>query len=481
MFSLLSLILTFCFIKFIQYVIFRFKYNFPPGPRGIPFIGNMLSPIGTARVQENVRLAETYGGLHTTVTLGFNQVVINSMDVLDEVDIEHCNDFNHRPVWIEALVNFSPGIVFKGVGKFENNKKFVLRNLKNHGMGKSEMESRILSEIEDLMNFIDNNEPQDPHNVFETFSSNVISHLCFSKSWEYSRDNKYKEALRQMHKLSETLLLADLLPILRWVPWMRSQYLEYDKAVNVLRELGRKTLQEKQQKGEISECFDLSDDFLVSHNYKPSQEDITNFEEIAQDMFTAGTLTTSAALTFCIIQLVNKPNIQQKLFEEVSGYLSNGQEPTMSDIQHLPYTEGFIHETLRVYPGVPFIPHATYKDTTVRGFHLPKDTSVSINCISINNNPKLFPNPTVFDPSRWLDKEGKFIASMKDDIITFGRGKRYCVGRSLARMEVFLVLVKLVQRYKLSVPKDERPPSCTPVFGPATFTPDTFKLKVTLR
>ena len=55
----------------------------------------------------------------------------------------------------------------------------------------------------------------------------------------------------------------------------------------------------------------------------PSQKDITNFVEIDQDMFTTGTLTTSAALTFCVIQLVNKPNIQQKLYEEVSGYLSD--------------------------------------------------------------------------------------------------------------------------------------------------------------
>ena len=441
----------------------------------------MLHPIGTARVQENVRMADTYGALHTTVTLGFNQVVINSMDVLDEVDIEHCNDFNHRPVWIEALVNFSPGIVFKGVGKFETNKKFVLRNLKNHGMGKSEMETRILNEIEDLMKFVESNEPKDPHDVFETFSSNVICHLCFSKSWEYNRSNKYKKALSQMHKLSETLLLADLLPILRWLPLMRSKYVEYDKNVNLLRELGRQTLQEKQQKGETSECFDLSDDFLASHNYKPSMEDITNFEEIAQDMFTAGTLTTSAALTFCIIQLIDKPSIQEELFEEIDSYFCDDREPTMSDVQHLPFMEGFIHETLRVYPGVPFIPHATYKDTRVRGFYLPKNTSVSINCISINNNPKLFPNSTKFDPSRWLDKDGKFKASMKDDIITFGRGKRYCVGRSLARMDLFLVLVKLVQKYKLTVPEGERPPSVTPIFGPATFTPDAFKLQVSLR
>jgi cytochrome P450 len=143
--------------------------------------------------------------------------------------------------------------------------------------------------------------------------------------------------------------------------------------------------------------------------------------------------------------------------------------------------EGFIHEILRIYPAIPFIPHATYKDTTVRDFYLPANTSVSINSISINNNPKIFVNPKEFNPSRWLDKEGKFKASMVDEIITFGKGKRFCVGKSLARMEVFLMIVKLVQRYKLGVPEGQKIPSCAPVFGPATFVPEEFRLSVTIR
>ena len=458
-------------------------YRFPPGPRGIPFFGNMFKAIGTSRLTENVELANTYGDMHTTTTLGFIQVVVNSMDILQEVDLEHSDAFNHRPVWIEALVNFSPGIVFKGVDKFEENKKFVLKNLKNHGMGKSEMELKILNEIEDLMMFIERNEPLNPHTIFETFSSNVICYLCFSKSWPYENKerNHYNEALKQMHDLSRILLLADLVPVLRWLPWFRSKYQEYNNNVNILRELGRRTLKARQSGGETAESFDLTDDFLASHAFQPSKKAIKNFEEIAQDMFTAGTLTTAATLTFCIIQLVNKPIIQDKLFDEIEKHLGEVKDPTMADVQHLPYMECFIHEILRFYPAVPFIPHATYKDTTVRGYHLPANLSVSINCISINNNPKIFPNPKEFRPERWLDKEGKFKTKMKDHIITFGKGKRDCVGKSLARMELFLVLVKLVQRYKLAVPRGEQCPSCIPIFGSATFTPVEFRLEATIR
>ena len=476
---LISLIL----IKIAQNALHGWRYKFPPGPRGLPFLGSALNMLGTSSITENVRLASLYGDLHTLKTLGFKTVVINSMDVLNEMNLEHKDDFNHRPVWIEALVNFSPGIVFKGAANFEENKKFVQKNLKKHGMGKSKMELRILNETEDVIKFIDANPPLNIQNIFETFSSNVICFLCFGKSWAYtSADaNIYINALNKMNKLAEILLLADLFPVLRWVPWFKSKYQEYSRVVNTLQELGRCTLNEKQQARNEDDSFDLTDDFLASQNFEPSSKAKKNFEEISQDMFTAGTLTTAATLTFCIIQLVNKPRLQENLYSEIAEKLGVERDPSMADVQNLPYTESFIYEILRFYPAVALIPHATCKDTTIRGVHIPANTGVSINSISINNNPNIFSNPKEFMPERWLDDDGKFRTSLKDQIITFGRGKRYCVGKSLARMEVFLMVVKLVQRYKLSVPKDGKVPSCIPIFGPATFVPDDFLLQAAPR
>ena len=482
-----ALVITLIIIKVVQQVIFQMKYQFPPGPKGLPFIGNVLQLSGPMRLMKNVDFAKTYGDMHTLTIFGRKQVVINSMEVLQELKLEHCDDFNHRPVWIEALVNFSPGIVFKGIGKYENNKKFVLKNLKKHGMGKSEMELKILNEIEDVMALIENSKPLNPLGFLETYSANVICYLCFGKSWEYEKNdgNVYKHALKQMHKLSEILIKADFLQFLKWIPSIKAKFQEYKKNVNILRDLGRHTLHEKQIRDGTSrltlQSFDLSDDFLSDHNNSPSKAAIQNFEEIAQDMFTAGTLTTSATLTFSIIQLINKPLLQERLFVEIETNLGTRKEPTMSDIQHLPCMEGFIHEILRVYPAVPFIPHATHNDTKLRSFHLPANTSVSINSCSINNNPKVFQNPSEFDPSRWLDDDTKFKTSMKDSIITFGKGRRHCLGKSLARMEIFLMLVKLIRRYKLGIPIGSKMPSCTPLFGVAVFTPEEFVLQATIR
>lgn len=478
-----TLIIAVIITKVIQIMKYNRKYNFPPGRKPIPFIGDMSVRTGGDRVEETLKLAKKYGDLYTKTTFGFKAVVINSMEVLKEINIEHSNDFNHRPIWFQTMVNFSPGIVFKGVGTFEENKKFALKNLKKHGMGKSKMEINILNEIADVMNFLENNQPLDPHGIFEIFSTNIICYLCFGKSWKYgdAGTNKYLLALQQMEKLTQILMLADIFPILSWTPWIRSKYQEYDRCTNILREIGRNAIKEKREKGEATESFDLTDDFLKNHDFVPSQDAMKNFEEIAQDMFTAGTLTTATTLTFCVIQLVGNPVLQEQLFLEIERNLGKNTELTMADMHKLPYMQGFIHEILRFYPAVPFIPHATHQETTVRGFHLPANTFVSINCVNINNNPSIFHNPRVFHPLRWLDKDGKFKVDMVDEIITFGKGKRFCVGKSLARMEIFLMVVKLVQRYRLSVPEGHKIPSCAPKLGSVAFIPETFKLLATIR
>jgi cytochrome P450 len=45
-------------------------------------------------------------------------------------------------------------------------------------------------------------------------------------------------------------------------------------------------------------------------------------------------------------------------------------------------------------------------------------------------SPDIFPNPTVFQPERWIDAAGKFdYALEKKYLVNFGRGTRQCLGQ----------------------------------------------------
>ena len=68
------------------------------------------------------------------------------------------------------------------------------------------------------------------------------------------------------------------------------------------------------------------------------------------------------------------------------------------------------------------------------------------NLWAVHNDPNLWKNPEIFNPERFLDEQGNFINS--NYVIPFSIGPRYCLGEQLARMEVFIFLVGMVQKFE---------------------------------
>lgn len=106
--------------------------------------------------------------------------------------------------------------------------------------------------------------------------------------------------------------------------------------------------------------------------------------------------------------------------------------------------------------------HRTTKDVVVDGYHLPKGTCIVPQLSSIFYDDKVrqqfaqrigtstiqvFRDPKKFDPSRFLDAEGKL--RRVDELIPFSIGKRQCLGESLARMEMFLFMSNLLNQFKV--------------------------------
>lgn len=71
---------------------------------------------------------------------------------------------------------------------------------------------------------------------------------------------------------------------------------------------------------------------------------------------------------------------------------------------------------------------------------------ISANIWAVHNDRNLFKEPNKFKPERHLDKYGKFVKSKY--VIPFSVGPRHCLGEQLARMEVFIFLVSLVQKFR---------------------------------
>uniref|UniRef100_H2YAB3 Uncharacterized protein n=1 Tax=Ciona savignyi TaxID=51511 RepID=H2YAB3_CIOSA len=145
--------------------------------------------------------------------------------------------------------------------------------------------------------------------------------------------------------------------------------------------------------------------------------------------------------------MLHYPETQDKLREEIMKVLGCSARPSMSQKVDMPYTCAFIQEVYRFRTLVPLnVPHKTNKSFDINGYTIPKGTTISTNIWAVHNNPDVWDEPNKFKPERHLDDKGNFVQSKH--VIPFSVGPRHCLGEQVARMEVFIFLVSLVQKFE---------------------------------
>lgn len=96
------------------------------------------------------------------------------------------------------------------------------------------------------------------------------------------------------------------------------------------------------------------------------------------------------------------------------------------------------------------------------------------NLWAVHHDPENFENPHDFVPERFINSDGKFKKDPR--VIPFSIGPRFCLGEHLARMEVFLFLTSLVQRFQICAdPSKPLPAFNDGIFGFA-YVPNKFSV-----
>ncbi|PIN10911.1 Cytochrome P450 CYP4/CYP19/CYP26 subfamily [Handroanthus impetiginosus] len=157
--------------------------------------------------------------------------------------------------------------------------------------------------------------------------------------------------------------------------------------------------------------------------------------------------TTSSAVTSVINYLAQLPHVYEEVFKEQTEIAkSKGpDEPlTWEDVEKMKYSWNVARETFRLTSPGQGAFRETTTEFTYAGFTIPKGFKTFWTVHSSHKNPKCFPEPEKFDPSRF---EGSGPSPFT--FVPFGGGPRMCPGREYARIEVLVFIHNVVRRFKL--------------------------------
>ncbi|KAI9813028.1 MAG: hypothetical protein M1832_006419 [Thelocarpon impressellum] len=180
-----------------------------------------------------------------------------------------------------------------------------------------------------------------------------------------------------------------------------------------------------------------------------SDEDVAI--EITNLVF-AATDTTGNTFTFMFWEMAQHPEWQRRLRDELKDVEFVDNVPFNKSLAHLPILDAIISETLRLHPAAPASLQRITSSAggTVAGMAVPPRTIISSQAHTTQRNPVAFPNPDGFDPERWLSPVGGS-EEMRQLILVWGKGKRACLGKTMAMMELRIATAAIVRQFNVSL------------------------------
>ena len=372
----------------------------------------------------------------------------------------------HNSVILQAIGMGETGIVFTSGVIWKELRSATLQILKEFGMGTNLLAEKIQEEVtcylEKLLKM--RGEPVNLQHFTRVSVSNVISSIIVGKRFSHE-DPRYKETVASLMRVAESSRGAtaiNFLPFLKYIPGDLFQAKKIQVNMTNVKDLLVEIVSEIEGTAVTGNQRYNNANFISSYRRKQQEKlqagkrtslDDNNMIKTIVDLYAAGTETVSSTIVWCVLFILQSTDVQKSIHAELDREVGQERQPTMEDQARLPYLGAVIKETQRLASTVPFsLMHKTSEEITVGEFVIPRGTSLIPNLDSVLHDPEIWGSDAhKFNPKRFLDTDGSFIH--REEFIPFSIGPRLCLGEALGKMELFLFLSSMFQRFQF-VPID---------------------------
>ncbi|ESQ38232.1 hypothetical protein EUTSA_v10028581mg [Eutrema salsugineum] len=439
----------------------------PPGPRGLPIVGNLLF-LDPDLHTYFTKLAQEHGPIFK-LNLGSKlTVVVNSPSLAREILKEQDINFSNRdvPLTVQAATYGGIDIVWLPYGaEWKKLRKVCVLKLLNRKTLDSFYELRRKEVRERTRYLYQQGQQESPVNVGDQLFLTMMN-LTMNMLWGGSVKAEEMESVGTEFKgvISEMTRLAGEPNVSDFFPWVARFDLQglvkkmrvYVHELDAIFDRAIEHMQRVQSRGD-GECKDFLQHLMKLKDQEVDSEvpiTVNHVKAVLVDMVFGGTDTSTNTMEFAMAELINKPELMKRAQQELDEIVGKDKIVEESHITRLPYILAIMKETLRLYPTIPLLaPHRPAETAVVGGYTVPKDTKIFINVWSIQRDPNVWENPTEFRPERFLDNKSCDFTGTDYSFLPFGSGRRICAGVALAERMVLYTLATLLHSFDWKIPE----------------------------
>ncbi|KAF9597119.1 hypothetical protein IFM89_015948 [Coptis chinensis] len=447
------------------------RAKLPPGPPGWPVVGNLfqLARSGKEFIHYVRDLQPKYGPIFSLKLGTRTLIIVTSPELAHEALIAQGQVFASRPAELPTRAIFSCNKFTVNSAVFGSTWRSLRRNMVQ-GM----LSSTRVKDFRDVRNSAMGRlinrlgvEAKSTNGVVSVLKNVRFAVFCILVSMCFGVEMSEEDIQKVDDTMKDVLLtllprLDDFLPILGpFFSKQRKRALEVRN--NQIRTLlpfieqRRSALQNpgSDKSGSTFAYLDTLFDLKVDgRKSAPSDAELVS---LCSEFLNGGTDTTATAIEWAIARLIQKPEIQSKLYSEIKSTVSD-RTVEEGDLEKMSYLNAFTKELLRKHPPTYFVlTHAVTQPSKLAGYDIPADANVEFFSQAIAEDPKIWSNPKEFDPERFAsgieDADITGVTGVK--MVPFGVGRRICPGLGIGTTHIKLMVARMVQEFEWSAPPSQ--------------------------
>ncbi|GLA29977.1 hypothetical protein AnigIFM63604_011514 [Aspergillus niger] len=457
-----------------------------PGPKGVPFLGNVYDIDQEMPVRSFELMADQYGPIYRLTTFGLSRVVVSTQELVDEV----CNE--------ERFAKSVDG----GLGQLRNLLHDGLFTARYPGEENWALAHRVLipafgplsirgmfDEMQDIANQLvmkwARQGPETPIVVTEDFTRLTLDSIALcamgTRFNSFYHDSMHPFVEAMVGGMQVASYRAQRPSFLNQLPTSENNAFWND--ISYMRNLAKELTEDRRK--HPSDKKDLLNALILGRD--PQSGKGLSDESIIDNMITfliAGHETTSGMLSFVFYYLLKNAHAYKKAQEEVDRVIGR-RKITVDDLSKLPYINAVMREALRLNPPASVMrvhahPTKNKEDPVTLGngrYVLNKDEPITVLLPKLHRDPKVYgADAEEFKPERMLDEN--FNSLPRNSWKPFGNGMRGCIGRPFAWQEGLLAIALLLQNFNFQL---DDPSYDLRIKQTLTIKPKDFKMRATLR